>query len=261
MSKEKSKDEKLIKDFLEVCNQFYSFSSSLTMPLYRVEPNLYEYFNLVKQQIQKLGFIISKLHPISKKGKRLHDLSLEDESFITKFQNYFSNHVEDLRFFHEDFFIHSRIFMDRLALFSSFLFKIKKQEVLVDSFSSYFKHENGAITSTLKDEIGNKLPEELKNLLSSVEWYREYLKEPRDQLLVHSEDAKHRSIGGVGFVSGGNSDILDGLTFLQAYPSEINVKNFNNKPFLKLLLTELTPFLSKYLKIIENETKVKIQTN
>ena len=57
MSKEKSKDEKLIGDFLEVCNQFDNFSSSLTMPLYRVEPNLYEYFNLVKQQIQKLRLI------------------------------------------------------------------------------------------------------------------------------------------------------------------------------------------------------------
>ena len=79
--------------------------------------------------------------------------------------------------------------------------------------------------------------------------------------MVHAKDAKHRIIGGAGFVSGGESDILDGLTFLQAYPSEIKNNNFNDVPLLKLLLPELTSFLSEYLKLIKNETKNKIQTN
>ena len=264
MNKEKSKDEKLITDFLEVCNQFENFSSSLTMPLYSDEPNLYEYFNLVKQQIQKVGFIISKLSPILKEGKRLHDRSLKDESFIPKIHNYLFEHREELSFFHEDFFIHSRILMDRLALLSSFLFKINKKEKmeLVDSFSSYFKHENGQITPIIKDEISKKLPEELKSLLSETKWYIELIKKPRDQLVVHAKDAKHRIIGGVGFVSGGNFDFLDGLTFLQAYHMGIKNENFNNVPILKFLIPEITSFLSEYLKIIKNENeKTKIQTN
>ncbi len=109
------------------------------------------------------------------------------------------------------------------------------------------------VTQTLKDEISKKLPEELKNLLSSVKWYIEFLLELRDQLIVHSKDVKHRLISRAGFVSGRRSDILDGLTFLQAYPSKINVNKFNNKPILKLLLPEITSFLSEYLKIIKKE--------
>ncbi len=261
---EEYKDEVSIKNFLDSCNQFYEFSSSLRMPIYSDEPNVYEYFNLVAQQIRKLEFIISKLLPILSEGKRLLDKSLEDEKFMSEFQNYYLSHAEELRFFHDDFFIHSRILMDRLALLLSFLFNVKyikgkKMGKIVDSFSSYFEHKNDQIAEKVKENIN--IPEDIKKLLTSAAvWYIKYLKNPRDNLLVHSE-AKHRLIGGFGFFSGGNSDILDGLTFLQAYPNKIEGEHYNQKPLLKLLIPEFTSFLNQYLEIINNEAKIKIQAN
>lgn len=260
MAVEKSNDEKLIEEFLYSCKQFHKFSSSLSMPLYSDEPNLYEYFNLVNQQIEKIEFIISKLLLILKEGKRLHDKTLENENFMSEFQNYFSHNLAELKFFHEDFFIHSRILMDRLALFSSFLFKINRKGELVCSFSGYFKFkDNGKITRTIKEDINKNISKEFRKLMSNTDWYWEYLKKPRDELLVHPQDAKHRLMGGLGFVSGGNSDILDGMHFSQAYPSTIKGEDYNNKPMLRLLIPKLTLFLSDYIEIVKNEAK--IQTN
>ena len=256
MIKEKANHEKLIKDFLDSCKQFHEFFRSLSMPSYNDKTNLYEYSCSVNQQIEKLEFIISKLLPILKKGKKLHDQALKDESYINKIYNYLFKRGEELSFFHEDFFIHSRILMDRLALLSSFLFDIKNKKKLVDSFSGYFKFEkNRQMIPIIKEDIIKNLPGRYKVLLSSTCWYFKYLKNPRDQLLVHAKDVKHRKIGGAGFVSGGNSDILDGLKFFQAYPSTIKDNyRFNDVPLLKLLIPKITSFLREYLNIIKDET-------
>jgi len=245
--KEKPNDEELIRHFLGTCNSFHEFRGSLVMPLYKDENDFYEYVDLVDSHIKVLEFITNKITPILKENKRLCEESLKRETQMEAYQKYFFEHAEELGFFHQDFFIHTRILMDRIALLSSFLFSLKNKQ------GRYIGEHVDNFTG-LKQEIDNeRIPEKFRGLIRSSDWYNEYLKAVRDGLIVHCKDVKHRLIGKGGSACGGNADVLDGLCFLQAYPSKIKEHNYNDKQLLRPLIGKLDSFLTEYIEIIKEQ--------